>query len=264
MKKRVVILLAFVGAFCLGVIAFPDSPTMKPSRLAKELPDTVGNWSGRPEEPGEREKEILAGDTEFERMQYFHAGGRKPAIQVSIVFSGKNLSQSIHRPEVCLKAQGWTFVRQSYITFRDLLPGGETLPVKEMICKRVLMRQNDAGKLEPVLLENGQQAFIWRSFYYTFIGHEKIVSGHYQRTREDIKDRIFKGHDQRWAYATFSSFITKHHVDQGIQGGSIEVLDEEGTKEHVKTFLKELLPMVVSPPREGSDESLENGKIFES
>ena len=76
--------------------------------------------------------------------------------------------------------------------------------MKEMICKRVLMRQNDAGKLEPVLLENGQQAFIWRSFYYTFIGHEKIVSGHYQRTREDIKDRIFKGHDQRWAYATFS------------------------------------------------------------
>ena len=260
MKKRVIILLAFVGAFCLGVIAFPDSPTMKPSRLAKDLPDNFGDWVGRAEEPGEREKEVLAGDTEFERKQYFHTGGAKPPIQASLVFSGKNLSQSIHRPEVCLRAQGWTFVKEGYLTFPDLLPGGEGLPVKEMICKRKHVEKNDEGEWEEVKMENGEQAYIWRVFYYTFFGHEKIVSGHYQRTKEDIKDRIFKGYDQRWAYATFSSFITKRHFDQGISSGSIDILDEEETKEHVRLFLKELLPIVVSPPRGGYDESLENGK----
>ena len=83
MKKRVTILLAFVGLFCLAVIIFPDSPTIKPSRLGKELPETFGDWTGRPEEPGEREKLVLAKDTEFERMQYHHGGGTRPSIQAS-------------------------------------------------------------------------------------------------------------------------------------------------------------------------------------
>ncbi|MDB4669566.1 EpsI family protein [bacterium] len=260
MKKRVTILLAFVGLFCLGVIVFPDSPTIKPSRLGKNLPEIFGDWTGRPEEPGEREKLVLAKDTEFERMNYHHGGGTRPSIQASIVFSGKNLSQSIHRPEVCLDAQGWTFVKESYLRFSGVLPGGEDLPVKEMICNRVIMRENDEGKLEPIILENGEKAHVWRAFYYTFFGHEKIVSGHYERTKEDIKDRIFKGHDQRWAYATFSSFITKRHFDQGIQSGPGDVLDEEETKAHVKSFLEELLPLVVAPPGEGYDEALETGK----
>ena len=43
---------------------------MKPSRLAKSLPETVGSWAGKPEEPGVAEKEKLAKDTEFERMRY--------------------------------------------------------------------------------------------------------------------------------------------------------------------------------------------------
>lgn len=264
MRKRVNILLAFVGVFCLSVLAFPDSPTMKPSRLAKELPDSFSSWIGRAEEPGEREKQVLAGDTEFERMQYFNDDRSKPPIQASVVFSGKNLSQSIHQPEICLRAQGWTFVAENYLRFPGVLPGGEDLPMKEMICKQQYLYKNEAGERVPMILENGEKAYIWRVFYYTFFGHETVVSGHYQRTQEDIKDRIFKGYDQRWAYATFSSHITKRHVDQGLQSGGMEVLDDEGTREHVKSFLKELLPRVVSPPGEGVDASLENGKSLGS
>ena len=260
MKKRLIILSLTVAVFAGIVMAFPNSPGMKPSRLAKSLPETVENWVGKPEEPGVAEKEKLAQDTEFERMRYEDQDGLLPSIQTSIVFSGRNLSQSIHQPEVCLDAQGWQFMAQRRHVWEGLLPGGEALPVKEILCRRVLMRNNEEGDLEDALLPNGEKAYIWRVVYYTFFGHEKIVSGHYERTGQDIKDRLFKGYDQRWAYATFSSFVTKKHYDQGlIKDGGVG-FDEKQTEAHIQSFLKLLLPIVVSDPGKGYDESLADGK----
>lgn len=262
MKRRATVLLLVVVAFVGIVFALPKSAQMQPSRLAKELPEEFGDWVGRPQEPGGREKNVLALDTEFERMDYANLDGTSPPVQVSIVFSGKNLSQSIHRPEVCLRAQGWEFVSERYLEWENLLPGGEVFPVKEIICRIVATKADEEGKPVPQRLENGEIIYHWRVFYYTFLGHEKIMAGHYQRTGEDIKDRIFKGYDQRWAYVTISSFLTKKIHDQGVPIGSLEILDEEETKDHVKGFLKELLPMVVAGPGQGVDSSLTKGGLL--
>ncbi len=253
MKKRAFLLLGFVLFFVGVVLALPSSPGMKPSRLARNLPESFTNWRGKPQEPGSQEKKILARDTEFERMHYVDTVTRLPSVEASIVFSGKNLSQSIHRPEVCLRAQGWNFVSESYEVWPDLLPNGELLPVKELICRMVYRRTNEAGDPEDVLREDGSPVYIWRAFYYTFFGHERVVAGHYERTGEDMKDRLLKGHDQRWAYATFSSFITKKHEEQRLNQGAVDILDEAETKTHIQSFLKELLPLVVSAPGEGVD-----------
>ncbi len=260
MKARSLVLLSFVLLFAMVVFLLPDVSGMKASRLSRTLPSELGDWLGKPQEPGEREKQVLANDTEFERMLYLDSAGKSPAVEVSIVFSGKNLSQSIHRPEVCLRAQGWEFVRERYLSWENVLPTGENLPVKEILCRRLYQVANEDGEAEAVLLKNGEKAYIWRVFYYTFMGHEAIVAGHYQRTAEDIKDRLFKGYDQRWAYATFSAFVTKKHAEQGFNLGGISELDEEQTEAHILQFLKELSPVVVSPPREGRDHSLETGK----
>lgn len=262
MKRRLVILSVVVAIFAGIVVAFPESPGVKPSRLARNLPERIGNWIGKPQEPGKEEKTKLAKDTGFERMSYRDENGLLPPIEASIVFSGMNLSQSIHRPEVCLDAQGWEFVSQKYLNWKDILPNGEVLPVKEILCRRVYrIVKEEGGKPEDVILENGETAYLWQVFYYTFVGHEKIVSGHYERTGEDIKDRLFKGHVQRWAYATFSSLITQKLTDQGIRHGMGAPLSHEETGEHIQEFLKQLLPTVISEPGEGTDASLENGKI---
>lgn len=260
MKLRAAILLTVVLTFVGLILVLPKAPPMKPSRLAKDLPERFGGWEGVPEEPGEKEKQILAKDTEFERMQYFKPGGGSLPIQASVVFSGKNLSQSIHRPEVCFRAQGWEFVEENFFEWDDVLPGGEKLPVKELICRRLHMVLGESGEPEPFLLENGEQAYIWRAFYYTFFGHERIVAGHYQRTIEDIRDRLVGGYDQRWAYATFSCFISKNLADQGLLDRSAPILDKEETKAHIASFLRELLPLVVAAPGEGVDSSLEGQK----
>lgn len=260
MKRRVIILFATVVAFLGAILAIPETPEMKPSRLAKNLPKSFAHWVGTPQEPSQKEKTILARDTEFERMSYADSDGILPSVEVSIVFSGKNLSQSIHRPEVCLRAQGWEFVSERYLTWEGVLPNDEVLPLKELVCRRVYQRRTEDGSLEDVTLPNGERTYLWKAFYYTFLGHEKILSGHYQRTGEDIKDRLLKGHDQRWAYATFSSFITLRHAKQGIPTGGGIALNQEETSKHLRVFLKELLPLVVSPPGEGYDEALAEGR----
>ena len=78
MKKRAAILLAVVLTFVGVVIAFPKGAQMRASRLSKELPEQFGDWSGRSQEAGTREKAVLAADTEFERMEYRHLGQTKP------------------------------------------------------------------------------------------------------------------------------------------------------------------------------------------
>lgn len=259
MIRRAVILFLFVMGFVGSVLSLPEAVTMKPSRLGKRLPESLGSWVGTPQEPGPKEKQILAVDTEFERVEYEHAQKTYPPIQASIVFSGKNLSQSIHRPEVCLRAQGWEFASENYFDWTGLLPNGEVLPVKEIICKRIYQYRDAEGEIKNLKLPNGEVAYIWRSFYYCFFGHTKIVAGHYQRTGEDIKDRLFKGYDQRWAYATFSAFISKKHADQGINPRRTIVLDIEQTKQLIGSFLTKLLPQVVSKPGAGSDPSLVEG-----
>ena len=238
----------------------PETSAMKASRLSKNLPTAVGNWVGKPQEPGMKEKQILAQDTEFERMMYFDPTGKFSAIETSIVFSGKNLSQSIHRPEVCLRAQGWQFMSERYLVWSDILPDEETLPVKELICRQVYRIKNEEDEFEDLILENGKKAYIWRAFYYTFIGHNKIVAGHYQRTAEDIKDRLFTGYDQRWAYVTFSSFITKKHAEQGIGQRGVTLMNEEETEAHIVQFLKKLAPIVISVPGKGEDQSSDRGE----
>ena len=258
MKKRAIVLLGIAILSLGAVLWLPDIPKMKPSRLANELPEMFNDWTGKPKEAGARERKVLAQDTEFERMQYFHRDEGLPSVEASIVFSGENLSQSIHRPEVCLRAQGWEFVSEAYHNWEGILPDGEILPVKEIICKQVHRYKDDEGRLNPTILENGKELMIWRSFCYTFIGHERIVSGHYERTAEDIKDRLFKGYDQRWAYATFSSFISGKYAGQGASIGSMIVLDEAETRGHIRSFLKELLPKILSAPGEGSDDSIIN------
>lgn len=264
--KRIKIALILSGLLFAGLIFLPKTPSMKPSRLIKNLPESFSSWQGEPREPGAKEKQILAKDTEFERMHYVSNGYGKAPVEVSVVFSGKSVNQSIHRPEICLRAQGWEFVKENNVIFDELLQDGEVLPLRELVCRFPLMRRVGAGEdaeLEPVLLSDGTQAYRWRIFYYTFIGHSDIVSGHYARTLQDIKTRVAGGYDQRWAYATFSVPLTADVAEEirPYVFPGIDVLDHEETKSYMKDFLKELLPIVIKNPKEGVDATLDQPSL---
>lgn len=240
--KRVWILLAVLSVGFSSIYLLPKSEEMKLSRLSKELPKELGAWGSEASQVSAAEKKILAADTDFARRSYTNPSelGFFP-IEVSVVFSGKDINNSLHRPEVCLRAQGWEFVSESYVNLEGIMPDGSDLSVKEIVCIR---RRVKVDGVDPPKNKQGEALYDKRIQYYTFFGHESIVSGHYQRTWADIKARLLNGYDQQWAYATFSVPVTSVYEEQGVWGEG-KVYDDEEARGELETFIKLLLPRVI-------------------
>ena len=53
--------------------------------------------------------------------------------------------------------------------------------------------------------------------YYFFVGHDQVTNDHLKRTIIDMKDRLLRGMDQRWAYVSASMWYGKvPHIQQEI------------------------------------------------
>jgi len=108
---------------------------------------------------------------------------------ISIVLSGHDLANSIHRPERCMPAQGHE-IRSSEkqkveVAGHGVFPARRLLSTKEKI-------------------EGGKKTIYNFVTYYFFVGHDRITEDHTRRTLFDISDRLFKGQAQRWAYVSVS------------------------------------------------------------
>ena len=232
--KRLYLLAAFLMVGFSMIWLLPKSSDMKLSCLARNLPMKFDSMRGESTAVTGKELDILAKDTEFERAQYVNVDEPShPPVEVSIVFSGKDLNNSIHRPERCLKAQGWNFEKERKVMVKGAMPDGSDMPFREIVCSK------------PVRLENEKEITIRRVQYYTFFGHSVVVEGHYARTIQDMKDRLFKGYDQQWAYATFSIPVTKAYADQGLMRSGQKFYNVEESEAILADFITQLAPLVV-------------------
>jgi hypothetical protein len=244
--KRIWILSGslLIGFSCTFLL--PETSPMHSSRIATEFPERFGDWTSRKVAIGDRELSVLADDTVFERRIYtpvMDLGA--PPVEASVVFSGKDMNNSIHRPEVCLRTQGWNFARERYVTIHDALPNGEAMVMREILCNKYRLNPETG---QPLTLPNGKILVDWQLIYYTFIGANAVTASHYGRVFNDIQDRIVGGFDQQWAYATFSSVIPGKYRDQDVDIGLIDALDEEETGNHLANFIKTLMPLVIDKP----------------
>jgi EpsI family protein len=209
-----VLLIGFGSVFLL-----PKKIEIQPAAVAMALPTFVGEWYGADQAISQGEKDSLGPDTQFVRKLYTNARGDQ--FFVSIVFSGPDMSSSIHRPERCLPAQGWTVVDTKVA---QVPVGKGNLAVTRLRNLRNLPN----GNASPLA--------IYSLDYYWFVGHEIQTPSHLHRTWIDIRDRLLKGRNQQWAYVTVVGTITK-----GLQpfGRS-----EKETDELIKIFIGELVPQL--------------------
>ena len=232
-KGRLFTLAALLAVGFSIIWILPDAGSMRLSRLARHLPVEFSTFRGEMVEVTGKELQILAKDTEFERLQYVDLTyPKRPAIEVSIVFSGRDVNNSIHRPERCLDSQGWNFTKQRKIVLKGALADGGNLPVREIVCEKM------------VKLKDDREIKVMRVQYYTFFGHTQITESHYTRTWQDMKDRLCKGYDQQWAYATFSMPVTKVYADQGMMDPR-DALTVEQTEKALSDFIRKLAPLVI-------------------
>ncbi|MFL6301600.1 MAG: exosortase C-terminal domain/associated protein EpsI [Terriglobales bacterium] len=214
----IVLLVGFSAVFLL-----PKSSKSSPAGIAMELPNYVGDWIGKDAEVTEREREVLAKDTQFARKTYTNLAG--DSIYVSIVMSGDDMTNSIHRPERCLPAQGWNLQTTGKRTVA--LANGKQLELTRLRNGRSVERNDKTrGTLENLT-------------YYTFIGSEEVTASHLTRTSIDLRDRILHGYNQRWAYVTIAGIVTKGWVTP-------ERSEEEMTK-IIEDFVRQLAPELKKP-----------------
>jgi hypothetical protein len=227
MRKTYVLPVALV--MLLGMIyILPQRGSVAQSSVRMELPLELGGWIGVKRPPTSEEIEILAEDTEFEKADYVKSkrgmtsilGEKQDIISASIVLSGVDLNNSIHRPERCLPSQGHFGIvgSKSVVELAD----GRRIGVRRLKTKqKVRLNETDEIVLDSLM-------------YYFFVGHQQMTHDHLKRTFMDMRDRLFNGYDQRWAYITVS-----------MRYGDVPELNLETSEEEAERLLQEFASKVI-------------------
>ncbi len=226
MPKRLFALLLFLAGGYSLIWILPISLERPEPGVSMDLPLFVGDWVGSDEEVSEKERLILGPDTTFARKSY--TNGRGQHIYVSIVLAGEDMNVSIHQPEICLPAQGYT-IMDSHPDTVDLKDGRQ-LTATRLFNRRMLP------------LSNGKEIKENSLDYYWFVGSRHTVHSHIGRHIADNRDRLFYGENQPWAFVMVISRIGK-----GLQPFG---LDEGETETMIKDFIAQLVPTIQRPELE--------------
>ena len=198
----------------------PHAALSPKSGVVMHLPgyvDVDGGFIGTTADVTEQERFILPKDTEFARKNYSDFPG-PDRIFCGIVLSGV-AQQSIHRPEVCLIAQGWSITNQEDIKIP--LESGRILTVRNLTIKKVVPY-------------NGKTVTLERYNMYWFVGENITTASHVTRTFLSSWDRIVHNRAHRWAYVTVAASIT-----QNPQPGQLNAAQ---TKNLMIDFIKKIVP----------------------
>lgn len=208
MNTKPWILPIFLGGALSAVYLLPKVGAVAQSAVNMTLPDESGVWSFDKQYASEAELKTLAPDTEFSKATCLSArpgeinryGNPVPdVVQLSIVLSGADINNSIHRPERCMPAQGHNITSSSERMLK--LSNGRQFAVTRLVSVQSV--RNQAIKEREEYLKYNCLT------YYFFVGHDRVTDGHWARTFLDIKDRLVRGMDQRWAYASVSMWYGK-------------------------------------------------------
>ena len=207
MSARPVILPVLLAVLMATIHLLPEAGEMAPSAVKMDLPEEFGPWAARSIPPSEEELAILAQDTRFSKAiclsprdgEFDLASGKTipDRIDLSIVLSGHDLNNSIHRPERCMPSQGHVIGSSNNVDFT--LPNGRSITARRLLSVQSL----------PTNKEHTQYVHFNCVTYYFFVGNHSITQDHIKRTLIDVKDRLLRGMDQRWAYVSASMWYGK-------------------------------------------------------
>jgi len=204
--KRALLPAVLLGLVMSAIFVLPDFEQVE-SALSLEIPEEMGLWRTKTYPPSPEELKLLAGDTRFakalciapriEEVSYITGETPRDRIDLSVVLSGHDLANSIHRPERCMPAQGHRILRSEKARLE--LKDGRRIPAMRLISKQTL-EVGPPGESRPVTFD--------ALTYYFFVGAESITASHTDRTLIDIRDRVLGGQAQRWAYVSASTIFS--------------------------------------------------------
>jgi hypothetical protein len=190
------------------------------------LPEKAGPWTGS-EQTGltPDERALLPADTEGGRRIYSDDKGHQ--VYCSIVLAGRDVT-SIHRPELCLKGQGWQLAAPRTLDIATPAARGGELRVSRM----------DATRMVP--MGDGRSGQMRTEFVYWFVGKDRTTPYHWQRILWTTEDRVFHNRNHRWAYFLINTPVDPSLAAQDPSAGNMEAVRVVGQ------FIQDIYPSLVA------------------
>lgn len=218
LSKRLLLLFVVLATGLSLSFLLPSKLHTPEPGINMELPLFIDQWVGRDMAVSEAEQRILGADTTFARKLYTNAKGDE--IYVSIVLAGQDMNSSIHRPEMCLPAQGYVTIASA----PHVINAESPLTVQRLYNKRKLPLRN-GGEIDEHSLD-----------YYWFVSSSETTNNHLMRNVIDARDRLLKGYAQPWAFISVIGRISEGLVPFGR--------NEKQTDEMMGEFITQLLPSI--------------------
>jgi len=223
LRKQLLPLVIFLvlGFATLFICYATPKPNAAPKAgVNMSLPGTVGNFWGTDQEVSDAEKTILPKDTGFAKK--FYSDGLGSQINCQIVLSGAD-KRSIHRPEACLRGQGWKMEGGNTIPIK--LANGKELSVMELVIKR------------PVNV-GGKTATLSSLYLYWFVSKDGTTPYHWERIAKTNLDLLLHNVTHRWAYVIVSAPVLEGFVPHGK--------NKAQTEEMLKNFISTAAPDIMN------------------
>lgn len=227
--KKTTLLPLVLGAVMSSVFLMPKAGKIAESAIRMNLPEKLGEWEFEVTQASTKEVATLDKETEFSKAichapipySYQTDGTRnQKRIELSVVLSGTDINNSIHRPERCMPSQG----HQIYDAKSDFLntTRGRTFPIRDLTSLQVV-------PLDP----KGEKTARFNCVtVYFFVGQHQITENHLRRTFIDMRDRLLRGQDQRWAYVSASMWFS--------ETGDGSLPTRAGAEKEIRQFLADL------------------------
>lgn len=247
---RTTVFALVVGGTLLACRLFSNPDTNPVAGVIVWLPESFEGVEGKEQFMGLQEKRWLPKDTTFYKLSYPNKdylleaerlrklGGddqKRKALVIeswaynygvgaSLIVAGAD-SRSLHRPQVCLVAQGWQIDRRELVTV-DTASG----PLQVMDFHLSMLPKLETGK--QMLDETGKPIKFRAHYFYWWVGPGATTASDEQRVWLETWNSILKGRRERWAYPSVMVWVNE------AEGKNADVI----AREKAIRFIKEAAP----------------------
>lgn len=179
-------LVGFAGVLLFLCAITPVNQGLSEPGLKLALPVMVDQFYGQELTMSAQERAVFEEGVELVRRRYTDLQDR--AIMGTIVMSGP-ITQSLHRPEVCLPGQGWQIAEQRRVTIRP--PNDD--PFEASLLR--LFRE--------VELRDGRRVRLRGYNVFWYAGYGISTPDYQQHIIITHRDAIFRNLRHRWSMASF-------------------------------------------------------------
>jgi hypothetical protein len=175
----------------LGVPGVKTAPLPGSQNLEVLLPTDLPGYKSEALTQSAVVTNMLPQDTSYGQRIYTADDGFQTLANVVLMGSSRS---SIHKPQVCLTAQGWAI--------NDAVSHVESVHLDKPVAYDLPVMQLIAAKTVEM---NGQKATQFGVYVYWFVDADRFTPSHARRMLWMAHDVLFKSELDRWAYITFFS-----------------------------------------------------------